>query len=422
MTVVSGTSQPNDIIKVLIVDDNPETQEHYKTLLSLEADMKVVGVASTGQMGIELAQATKPDVVLMDINLPDTNGIEATRAITEVVRTAAVVIVTVQSAVDFMQQAMSVGARGYLTKPVGADVLCSTIRNAYEQMESTRRLEARLAAALEARTAAEAPLVPGPPPGDIIVIYSPQGGAGTTTIATNVASALMGKRTKVVLVDCNLQFGNVHVFLDIQPQNTVVDLAKVAADADQETIERGLFTHQSGLRVLSAPARPSLEYEVTLVQVKELLTALARSYDFVVVDTPTQVDDLTLMLFEVASRIVLACNPTIPAVIKTRSVLDLLESLEKPAGLNQKMLCVLNRVVKEQGRSRGQSRWQGTLPTDSVERTLQHEVVATIPADEPEALNAANRGVPLVSYSKVKSPGRDLIALATHIRETVKLD
>jgi pilus assembly protein CpaE len=60
----------------------------------------------------------------------------------------------------------------------------------------------------------------------VIAIYSPQGGSGKTTIATNVAAALMREGTKVLLVDCDLQFGDVGVFLNLQSQRNIVDLVK----------------------------------------------------------------------------------------------------------------------------------------------------------------------------------------------------
>src|SRR5690554_6781934 len=92
-----STGASREIIKVLIVDDIPDTRENIRKLLAFEADIQVVGMAGTGREAVQLATETRPDVVLMDINMPDMDGITATKAISTAVRTAAVVIMSVQS-------------------------------------------------------------------------------------------------------------------------------------------------------------------------------------------------------------------------------------------------------------------------------------------------------------------------------------
>src|SRR3954465_14111092 len=86
-----------EVIKVLIVDDIPETRENLKKLLAFEADIEVVGTASTGREGLELAQELFPDIILMDINMPDMDGIAATEAISKAVPSVSVVMMSVQS-------------------------------------------------------------------------------------------------------------------------------------------------------------------------------------------------------------------------------------------------------------------------------------------------------------------------------------
>jgi len=142
---------------------------------------------------------------------------------------------------------------------------------------------------------------------------------------------------------------------------------------------------------------------------------LAASYDFVVVDAPVQYDELTLRLFEVAERIVLVSNPTIPAVRNVRKMLDIFESLEDPANISEKVWFVLNRVYGEK-----EQRNYGIVPTASIENHLKHKVVATIPADPKAVLTAINQGVPLVAKNKTRSPGRELIALAEFIRQNIE--
>ena len=86
----------SDRIKVLIVDDIPETRDHLSKLLGFEGDVEVVGAAGGGPEAIEMATALKPDVVLMDINMPDMDGITATEIIANTVPESPIIMMSVQ--------------------------------------------------------------------------------------------------------------------------------------------------------------------------------------------------------------------------------------------------------------------------------------------------------------------------------------
>ncbi|MEW6579829.1 MAG: response regulator [Chloroflexota bacterium] len=411
-------SSERQVIKVLIVDDIPDTRENIRKLLAFEPDIEVVGGdgASTGREAVDLATQHKPDVVLMDINMPDMDGITATKAISTAVRTAAVVIMSVQNESGYLRQAMLAGARDFLTKPVSSEELYATIRRVYDRNEPIRQQEIqmsslRTAAGREAKRGVQTPTVGA---GHIIVVYSPQAGAGVTTLATNMAAALMRQDTSVLLVDANLQFGDVDAFLNLQSTSSIADLTKAVSDIDQEMIDSVLVTHGSGLKVLVAPPHPEMAYDMTSDAVAEVVKLLAKSYDFIVVDTPTQYDDTTLKLFDIAERIILVANPTIPSVRNIRKILDILDGLKEPAGLGDKVLFVLNRVVPERERGRG------VVPTASIETHLKHSVVASIPLDDQAVLTAVNQGVPLVAKMKSRSPGKELVDLAALVRKSVE--
>lgn len=412
---MSSGSQKNTI-KVLIVDDIADTRENLRKLLAFESDIEVVGAAGTGREAVEIAGQVRPDVVLMDINMPDMDGITATKAISTVVRTAAVVIMSVQSEPAYLRQAMLAGARDFLTKPISSEELYATIRRVYERNEPVRLQEAQMSTVAKSKgePVKAHRLTPTAGAGHIIVVYSPQAGAGVTTLATNVASALMRQDTRVLLIDCNLQFGDVDAFLNLQSPATIADLTKAIHDLDQEMIDNVLLTHGSGLKVLVAPPQPEDAYDISPESVKELVRTLAGGYDFIIVDTSPQFDDMTLNLFELAERIVLVCNPTIPAIRNTRKILDIFDHLAQPAGLSEKVIFVLNRVSNDKDRGRG------TVPTASIENHLKHPVKATIPLDDRAVLTAVNQGVPLVAKLKSRSPGQEMVDLAELIRRSVE--
>ena len=100
--------------------------------------------------------------------------------------------------------------------------------------------------------------------GKIITVYSPKGGTGCTTVAVNLAMILHNEETPVILVDGNLQFGDVSVFLNEQGKNSVADLASRAEELDPEFIEEVLLTHSiTGVKILPSPSRPEYAEGVT---------------------------------------------------------------------------------------------------------------------------------------------------------------
>src|SRR5512134_3025562 len=137
-------------IRVMIVDDVSETRENVRKLLQFESDVDVVGLARTGKEAIQISQELNPDVVLMDINMPDMDGITATEAIRSRQPAVQVVILSVQSDQNYMRRAMLAGARDFLTKPPMGDELISAIRRAGSMAQTERSKSAQIHAAIPA--------------------------------------------------------------------------------------------------------------------------------------------------------------------------------------------------------------------------------------------------------------------------------
>jgi pilus assembly protein CpaE len=122
-----------DTIRVLIVDDIPETRDHLTKLLGFEGDMDVVGSAASGAEAISLATSLHPDVVLMDINMPDMDGITATEHMAQAAPATSVVMMSVQGEADYLRRSMLAGAREFLVKPFSSDELTASIRQVYSR-------------------------------------------------------------------------------------------------------------------------------------------------------------------------------------------------------------------------------------------------------------------------------------------------
>ena len=112
---------------IIIIDDHPLFREGLKTILARNGDYEVVGEAGTGIRGLQVTQKLKPDLALVDISLPDQNGIELIRDILRVSPDTRIMVVSMHSKIDYIVKAFQVGAVGYLAKESAADMLLQGI-------------------------------------------------------------------------------------------------------------------------------------------------------------------------------------------------------------------------------------------------------------------------------------------------------
>ena len=376
-------------IRVMIVDDIAETREQLRKLLSFDSDIEVVAMVGSGEEAIKIAAETFPDVTLMDINLPGIDGITATGKLLEILPTVQVIMLSVQGESDYMRRAMMAGARDYLTKPPSADELLDAIRR---MAKLKPRGTGMLAPATGPLTASGG--VTTTRQGKIIIVFSPKGGTGCTTLAVNTAIALqnlVGQNTKVALIDTNFQFGDIAIFMKLQPTRTIADLAPRAYEMDAELLNTVMVPHTSGLKVLAAPPTPEDADTLRSDGVDEgggsrLLRAILeftrQEFDYLIVDTTHAVDDVTLTLLDLSDMLLILTRPVIPEIRGARVFVELLQRMGYAM---DKIGLIINCVDNKR---------MGIQP-EAIERAMMPALVH-IPLDERAALHAANYGVPFV--------------------------
>ncbi len=121
-----------DKIKVLVTDDQADLAQELKSVLETDSGLEVTGIALDGFDALEKMAQNTPDVVLLDIRMPNMNGVVATRRIKEEYPQVKVVILTTFDDSDYILNAINNGASGYLLKDIGASALISAVKNAYE--------------------------------------------------------------------------------------------------------------------------------------------------------------------------------------------------------------------------------------------------------------------------------------------------
>ncbi len=393
-----------DKISILIVDDIADTRENLAKLIGFEPDMRVAGTAGGGQEAVTLAKKERPNVILMDINMPDMDGITATEIISNTVPESPIIMMSVQGEQDYLRRSMLAGAREFLVKPFSADELINSIRHVHE-LEKVRR--ARYAPLQQQAAAAGggAGVLGGPAvaTGKIISFFSPKGGVGRTTIATNLAVALhQGTGKDVVLVDGSLPFGDIAVILNMSPKaKTIADLIGSFEQADTDIVESILVQHSTGIKVLLAPPTPESTELITGAHLKHVLELLKQRYAYVVVDTWPSFQEQVITMLDVADVILTLMTLEITSLKNVRVFMEIAEKLGYGS---DKVQLVANRNDSS-----------GGIKASDVEASLGRKIPHTIVSDGRTLVLAVNRGVPFVISHRDSQVSKDIFTLAAKL-------
>ncbi|MCR4397394.1 MAG: response regulator [Firmicutes bacterium] len=360
-------------IRVVIADDAPQTRQSIKAMLGVESEILVVGEARDGTEAVSLVNRLKPDIVLMDINMPGMDGIQATSEMMKYCPTN-VVMISVEGDKEYFRKAMQAGARDYLMKPFTTDDLLNAVH----------------------RASAGKPVSAGRPRAcPVVTVFSTKGGVGKTTVATNLAVSLArASQGEVAVVDLDLEFGCQATMFGIRPRSSIVNLCQTASEIQPDAMDRALtrVPNIPNLYVLAAPATPE---QAALVDgdgrkvegrnyVGEIIDILKNRFAYVVVDTPSSFREATLSALDRSDCVLLVVTPDIPALQNTAKCLDtLVEKLRFP---KEKIRLVLNR-----------SGGSAAIPPEDVVRSLDFPVSYHVPSDGQTAVWAANCGQPFTS-------------------------
>jgi DNA-binding NarL/FixJ family response regulator len=128
LLVMFGPAMPATPIRILLADDHGVVRNGFRMLLAAQWDMEVVGEASNGREAVELAEKLAPDVIVMDVTMPELNGIEAARQITKALPKTRILALSMQKDGVYVREMLRAGAKGYLLKDCDEKDLLAAVR------------------------------------------------------------------------------------------------------------------------------------------------------------------------------------------------------------------------------------------------------------------------------------------------------
>jgi pilus assembly protein CpaE len=362
-------------LKIMVVDDDPITRKLVSSLLG--KNQFTVANAENGKDCLQQLPEFQPDLILLDVLMPEMDGYETCRAIRSNPGTAAVPIILLTALDTIEQKVMGFesGADDYLPKPFNTEELLAHIH------------------ALLRITNAPVTTKSKQVPATTLAVFSLRGGSGVSCISVNLAAGLAQLwDMDVALVDMVPVAGQSALFLNQTLKTTWSDiLKKESADIDDRTVHSVLLQHPSRVFTLASPLKPEDSELFTPEKTGLVLDILRERFQYVVLDLPHNLSDNTLVSLDLADVIVLLIQPEIASVRAAKMALDIFDTLQYD---KNKIYYLLNWTFPRHG-----------LAIEDIEKFTRHKIERVIPYAADEFVTSLNFGKPPVLAAPDKPLG-----------------
>lgn len=372
-----------NLIKILIADDMEDFRSNVKRMLNTQSHLSVVGEAKNGQETIELAKELKPHIILMDINMPEVDGLKATEILHREFPNIFSIIMSIQGEQEYFRRAMKAGAKDFLVKPFSTSDLVDTINNVYQSWIKEKAESGELESNAE-----------------IVTFFSTKGGVGKTTLAVNLAASLALRGKKTLLVDASLQFGDVAITLNQNSRKTIHNISELEK-ISYDDIQRNLVKHSSGMDMLLAPREPVFAEAVKTAHIKTVIDLVRPVYQYVVFDMPPAITEKELLILDKTDLLLLVATLEITSLKNTKLCLKTFKDIGFETN---RVKLILNKDISNVGISKS-----------DLEKGLAIPVFSVVPMEAEIAQRSLNQGESFV----VKSPESNLSRAVENIADKI---
>ncbi|MBU1107302.1 MAG: response regulator [Candidatus Riflebacteria bacterium] len=371
-------------IKLLIADDMDELRSNVRRMLNNQDNIRIVGEARNGREAIDLVKELQPHVVLMDINMPEVDGLKAAEILAKDFPNVQTVIMSIQGEQEYFRRAMKAGAKDFLVKPFSTNDLVDTIQNVFNKWVKDRP-----------------ELFANEPKADVLSFFSTKGGVGRTTLAVNLAVSLTSKGKKVLLIDASLQFGDVAITLNQPAKKTIYNLVENGDEITLGEIEKNIIKHECGLDLLLAPKEPAFAEAVKSEHILKIVETVQTMYNYIIFDLPPNVTEKELAILDRSNMVFLVATLEISSLKNTKICLKTFGDINFDLS---KIKLILNKEIPNVG-----------FGKEDLEAGLSIPVYATVPMESEIAQRSLNHGEAFVLKSPTSAIARSIIGMADRL-------
>ncbi len=378
-------------LSALIIDRDPESMEVIAGYLK-DMDIDKIMKASDLKSGDVILSQRRPTVallVIVEMKLSDKGNILAfVEGVKKKYPLTSIFITCEEKESDLILETMRAGADDYLPKPVNKVELARAIEKVTQQV-------------LIRKSAPE----PGAIEGKTIAVLGSKDGYGKTTVAVNLAAAMaLRKDRPVMIIDLDLQGGDVSTFLNIKPNYTIADVARNVNRIDANYVKGAMFRHESGAYVLAEPKNVSEVEEVTAPKIKAVLNLLKGMGGYVIVDGGYSFDERLLTVMDMSDMIILVGVLTLPAIRTLQKSLSVFRDLGYG---KDKVKLIINRSGANED-----------IKADYAADTLNYPISWMIPNEYQTVVTSINRGIPLVTLAPTSGITKSIEEIVRGIDKT----
>ncbi|HXY82025.1 MAG TPA: AAA family ATPase [Gaiellaceae bacterium] len=365
-------------IRALVALDRDVNWKDIEQTLSRDDGIEVVGVLDDLDDAWEAIDESRAELLLLACSGYSDRALYVIDGAVQRRPDRPVVVLTESSPDGFLRRVFEAGAEDVITLPARPEDVGFTLE----------KVLARKRGSTAGAGLSSAPLV---------CVLGPKGGTGKTLVATNLAVAMAARRQRVVLVDLDLQFGDLGLALGLSPEKTIYDLVKAGGSLDQEKLDGFLAKHPSGARVLMAPTRPDQASVITVEFLRDLYGVLRSMSDVVIVDTPPGFTPEVIASIDMSTHVCMVGMLDTLSLKNTKLGLETLDLMGYDPG---DVTLILNRADSRVG-----------ITNDDVSAIVGRVPQVRIPSDRAIP-RSVNEGTPIVLAHERSSAARAFRELA----------
>ncbi len=385
---------------VVLFDGDKEFVTCIKNKLKKRKDIKIISITRNILEIEDMLNQKRVNTLLFGPSLKDKDVNSLAESVSNNYPDVGIIIFSKKITTKLLQNAIRSGAKDVLPDDF-------TQKQLIESLEMANQHSLRVRGAVKENVKNNVTEIETKHSAKIITLFSTKGGVGKTFLATNIAIGLaQNSQKEVVLFDSDLQFGDVAVSLQLKPTHTVYDAVNNINRIDSDLMKGFLTIHSSGLKTLLAPVLPDKADEISDKDIVAIIKTLREMFDFVIIDTPSLIDDRVLAILDNTDEIYLVSSLDIPSLKNTKLTLNMLQLLEYS---EQKTKIILNRANSKV-----------KLTYKDVKKTLGTEAILTIPSDI-NVPRSINMGTPLVTNSPRAVVSKSIFHFINRIKDNVNV-